>query len=603
MKPRYCWFGLAIFAALVLATTSGCARAPEDTPTPEAISLIIVEPTLAPPPPTPAAVEAAPQPAVAAAPPEELAAAPAAPVPAEPPVPGQGGTCISGFIVDRYHQARGAGWNVTATPVEGTPTTRGADANGRFRFDGLAGGTWTVQLEVQAGWQPFTLASFPVTLSGSGGNCAEVRFKVEALPCLEVTKLDASGWVGIPGWGMTATQGSTTLTEVTDWQGKCRFLNLAPGTWTVEEESKVGWTPVAGYSSKQSIKLDSPRTPGACQSLTFVNQQIDKGCIEVRKTDAAGNPLSGWKFTLKRDDGTQPSVSRITDATGHATFAGLALGQWTVQEEIKAWWRPLDPTEQKVNLQEPGPCLLVTFRNEAQGCIDGYKINHLDQGLSGWTIKARDEATGEEVTDVTDEKGYFQLPLRPGTWKVSEVMQTGWQPVTPSELEVTVPKPARVPPECQHVRFKNKTELACVDVFKKDAADGTGLPGWEITVRPAYGGTPVVSTTDGTGFVRFNGLTPGTYVVSEKVQDGWVAVTPQSQQLTLQASGSCSVVTFKNCQATAPWYGGCRFTHTVTWGNTLYSLARRYGTTVAAIKHANGLSSDLIRVGQKLCIP
>lgn len=44
-------------------------------------------------------------------------------------------------------------------------------------------------------------------------------------------------------------------------------------------------------------------------------------------------------------------------------------------------------------------------------------------------------------------------------------------------------------------------------------------------------------------------------------------------------------------------------THTVVKGDTLWLLANRYGTTVAAIKQANGLTSDIIYVGQKLTIP
>lgn len=41
-------------------------------------------------------------------------------------------------------------------------------------------------------------------------------------------------------------------------------------------------------------------------------------------------------------------------------------------------------------------------------------------------------------------------------------------------------------------------------------------------------------------------------------------------------------------------------THTVAAGETLYALARRYGTTVALIKSWNGLSSDTLTVGQVL---
>lgn len=49
--------------------------------------------------------------------------------------------------------------------------------------------------------------------------------------------------------------------------------------------------------------------------------------------------------------------------------------------------------------------------------------------------------------------------------------------------------------------------------------------------------------------------------------------------------------------------GGGGSSHTVARGDTLFSLARRYNTTVSAIKSANGLSSDMIRIGQVLTIP
>lgn len=43
--------------------------------------------------------------------------------------------------------------------------------------------------------------------------------------------------------------------------------------------------------------------------------------------------------------------------------------------------------------------------------------------------------------------------------------------------------------------------------------------------------------------------------------------------------------------------------HHVRWGETLWGIARRHGTTVAAIKHANGLVTDRIYAGQTLRIP
>jgi LysM repeat protein len=44
--------------------------------------------------------------------------------------------------------------------------------------------------------------------------------------------------------------------------------------------------------------------------------------------------------------------------------------------------------------------------------------------------------------------------------------------------------------------------------------------------------------------------------------------------------------------------------HTVGYGDTLYSIARKYGVTVAALVDANGIADpDLIYTGQKLLIP
>ena len=48
---------------------------------------------------------------------------------------------------------------------------------------------------------------------------------------------------------------------------------------------------------------------------------------------------------------------------------------------------------------------------------------------------------------------------------------------------------------------------------------------------------------------------------------------------------------------------GTNISYTVVSGDTLWSIARRYGTTVDAIKRLNGLTGDEIRVGQTLLIP
>ncbi len=53
--------------------------------------------------------------------------------------------------------------------------------------------------------------------------------------------------------------------------------------------------------------------------------------------------------------------------------------------------------------------------------------------------------------------------------------------------------------------------------------------------------------------------------------------------------------------AQTPVYG--TVTHTVQSGETLYALSRKYGVGVAEIKTENGLTSDMLSVGQRLRIP
>lgn len=64
-------------------------------------------------------------------------------------------------------------------------------------------------------------------------------------------------------------------------------------------------------------------------------------------------------------------------------------------------------------------------------------------------------------------------------------------------------------------------------------------------------------------------------------------------------------VTLGLCLGSVPALGQslCPSPYTVRRGDTLTRIARRCGTTVAALKAANGLTSDLIRTGQPLVIP
>jgi len=94
-----------------------------------------------------------------------------------------------------------------------------------------------------------------------------------------------------------------------------------------------------------------------------------------------------------------------------------------------------------------------------------------------------------------------------------------------------------------------------------------------------------------------NGLRPADVLAWNGL--GWRSIIQPGQPLRLTAPASPSAA----AAPSAPAAPSAR-THTVARGDTVYAIARRYGTTVAAIMSANGLGrSAMIMPGQKLTIP
>lgn len=84
---------------------------------------------------------------------------------------------------------------------------------------------------------------------------------------------------------------------------------------------------------------------------------------------------------------------------------------------------------------------------------------------------------------------------------------------------------------------------------------------------------------------------------------------PAKPSVTKKSSARKSTAGSKSSRSTAARKSSSRksapkaSTYTVKKGDTLGAIARRNGTSVKALKRANGLKSDLIHINQKLTIP
>ncbi|PIS05526.1 MAG: hypothetical protein COT81_00740 [Candidatus Buchananbacteria bacterium CG10_big_fil_rev_8_21_14_0_10_42_9] len=78
------------------------------------------------------------------------------------------------------------------------------------------------------------------------------------------------GEQGLSGWTIKLTKGSSTISALTDSEGKYKFQDLAPGIYTVAEEQKSGWTQTKPTSTTYIVDVEANEE---YEDLDFGNQQ------------------------------------------------------------------------------------------------------------------------------------------------------------------------------------------------------------------------------------------------------------------------------------------------------------------------------------------
>ncbi len=250
---------------------------------------------------------------------------------------------------------------------------------------------------------------------------------------------------------------------------------------------------------------------------------------EDEDCDGKGDkPVDGVTIILRDAKGTE--VGRVQTSNGGVySFGNLDADDYTVLEDLSVggldgdWYaeNPLSGSH-AVTLAQGQDIEGMDFINARLARIFGFKF--FDQDCDGrWD---QDEPRLEGVTielwkdgellstAVTDEKGDYAFEdLKPGKYKLREVVEEGWHPTTPNPVWVKV--------KCgeeEEVRFGNM-RLGTVHGYKflDEDCDGVmdegeeGIPGVRVVLKSICG---VKETwTDENGHYRFEGLWPGLYKV------------------------------------------------------------------------------------------
>ena len=209
---------------------------------------------------------------------------------------------------------------VTITLTNGTYTTSTITAgDGSYKFCGLWPGIYTLSETLGEGWIQIS-APGPVTVGCS--NVTNQDFVNQKVLCISGFKFNECNQP-LSGWTITLTNGTYTTSTITAGDGSYKFCGLWPGTYTVSETLKAGWTQI---SAPGPITL-------SCENVTgqnFINRGTTS--ISVTKTAnvdgcvAAGDVI---QYTIKVcNDGNLPltNVNVVDTLTGSYTIGTLAAG-------------------------------------------------------------------------------------------------------------------------------------------------------------------------------------------------------------------------------------------------------------------------------------
>jgi len=369
---------------------------------------------------------------------------------------------------------------------------------------------------------------------------------------------------GVKEWLVTAAGEGITITTKTDYRGKY-WLPLPLGSYTITAEQRPGWTQTfpTPFPSRWDITMSTPDTLvdsvwfGNYTNASFVNGMFFNDVDHSGSYNTGDSLLVHWKVLLSDTLGNMVDFD-WTDSLGVYQLFVFQPGHYIVSEVEKKGWVESFPPAESYTIDIPDLSTVVNgkdfgnYYSPLTNAIIGQKFNdrnrnHVfdmdEQGLYGFTIKLAYLGNNGKFHDfktrTTDSSGYFQfMNLPPDTYKAYEVLgpkNVGWWQSYPDSSHYLI---LNLGQTLENVNFGNyEISPSTIMGMKYNDENGngtkdgseTGLGGWTIQVN----GTSVYNTsasqsveTDQTGNYVFNGLWPGTYVVSEVWRSGWRQTQP-----------------------------------------------------------------------------
>eukprot|EP01132_Coremiostelium_polycephalum_P005726 gene5726-7122_t len=451
--------------------------------------------------------------------------------------------------------------NVPVTLVNrgtGTTTTTTTDINGNYHFDNLVPGEYCAQVRTPAGYnQVATGPDSPFNQNGEYCftlNSNKTDVDIGFTPLLNVGQYV---WVDtnnngrkdpneplLPGVQVTLTNTrfQNTSTTTTDANGYYNFPNLAPGEYCVKMTVPANYIPVA-------TSVDSPFDANAQYCFTITDKPIDNANLGLVPLLNVG--VTTWvdRNNNGNKDPNDPSITNVpicitpenTQLPTPANFTGLKPGRKCIR---------LCQMVPGYNLVAKGPNSVI---DPATGeyCFELTNNTNVEIGLvplGNITVTTWTDINNNTIKD-PNEPPLNNVPiclngtrmpspanfgnLQPGTYCVTlcepvngyKLVVGGDSMLDPVTGQYCLPfNGTSTTVVIGFVPLYSVGDLAWVDNNGNGIRDSNepGLPGVQMTLTPANGGTPVTVTTGPNGEYTIPNLVPGNYCMTAQYPGGYV---------------------------------------------------------------------------------
>jgi len=307
---------------------------------------------------------------------------------------------------------------------------------------------------------------------------------------------------------------------VTDDNGVITVENLPSGSYQIKEVETVD-----GYILSDEVQTVEIKDQHDAYTVTFENNQTNM--LNVLKLDSqTGAPLAGAKFQVTLNDGTL--VGEITTGIyGYANLANLKPGSYIAKEVQSPAGHIIDPNPQSFIVEEDasGKVYTLIFNNSPLANLLIRKYDEVTGAPLEGAVFRIWASNGKDRQATTDEQGFIRIEkLKSDTYFVQEIEAPAGYTKNEQVFNVKLDDG-----QTRTLNVPNK-KPGGLSVRKSDASTGAALAGAEFKLTAIDGKLIGTKKTGADGFVRWNDVKPGWYVLTEtKAPEGYtISSTPMN---------------------------------------------------------------------------